>query len=74
MKELVELIQNAPILPTVYPTSAETLCRYADVLYEEGYPALELLARPSEQALAAHCLVSTRCILTWEPTAVRTAR
>lgn len=53
MTELADLIQQAPILPTVYPTNAATLCRYADILHEEGYPAIELLGRPSEQALAA---------------------
>jgi 2-dehydro-3-deoxyphosphogluconate aldolase/(4S)-4-hydroxy-2-oxoglutarate aldolase len=51
--DLVGLIQKAPILPTVYPTDVETLCRYADILHEEGYPALELLGRPHEQALTA---------------------
>lgn len=50
---LIDAVIAAPILPTVYPTDVETLCRYAVVLYEEGYPALEILARPLDQALAA---------------------
>ncbi len=48
---LVTAVIEAPILPTVYPTEVETLCRYADVLHDEGYPALEILARPLDQAL-----------------------
>jgi 2-dehydro-3-deoxyphosphogluconate aldolase/(4S)-4-hydroxy-2-oxoglutarate aldolase len=48
---LLEQIIQAPVLPTVFPLEADTLCAYAEALHAEGYPALEVLARPLEQAL-----------------------
>ena len=51
--DLFNSILRAPILPTVFPAGAEVLCRYADALAAEGYPALEVLARPLDEALAA---------------------
>jgi 2-dehydro-3-deoxyphosphogluconate aldolase/(4S)-4-hydroxy-2-oxoglutarate aldolase len=44
---LQELL-NAPIAPTVYPFSADILCSYARALKAEGFPLLEVLARPAE--------------------------
>lgn len=54
------LIQKAPIVPTVMPTSVEALCAYANVLADEGYPALEILARPVDAALEAFRAIRER--------------
>lgn len=51
-QDLFDSIVRAPILPTVPPLPAHILCGYADVLREEGYPALEVLARPLQDAVA----------------------
>lgn len=53
MPTCLEQILQAPFVPTVYPLPAEILAAYADVLYEEGFPALEVLARPLDTALEA---------------------
>ena len=50
-QELLLAVKAAPIVPTVHPIDVDTLCQFADVLHEEGYPAIELLARPLPQAL-----------------------
>ena len=50
--DLLRVITSAPIVPTVHPIDADTLCKFADVLHDEGYPAIELLSRPLPQALA----------------------
>ncbi len=48
---VLEKMSKAPIVPTVFPMSADILCEYIRVLREEGYPALEILSRPLEQGL-----------------------
>jgi 2-dehydro-3-deoxyphosphogluconate aldolase / (4S)-4-hydroxy-2-oxoglutarate aldolase len=50
---ILDKMAKAPIVPTVFPISGDILCEYIQVLYEEKYPALEILSRPLEQALAA---------------------
>lgn len=42
---------RAPALPTVFPTSTKVLCQFARILDEEGFSAVEILARPLELAL-----------------------
>ena len=48
---LVSLLSAAPLVPTAFPQSADALCTFARALHAEGYPALELLARPQESML-----------------------
>jgi len=45
-------IANAPVMLNVLPQSAETICSFMQVLHEEGYPAIEVLARPLDKAAA----------------------
>ena len=47
---LLEMAKK-PIWPTVYPLSADILAPYMQVLHEQKYSLLEILARPLEQAL-----------------------
>jgi 2-dehydro-3-deoxyphosphogluconate aldolase/(4S)-4-hydroxy-2-oxoglutarate aldolase len=56
----IEAIVRAPILPTVLPIGVEHLCQFARCLHEEGYPALEILARPLEAAIHVFEQISTR--------------
>lgn len=56
----IESIIRAPILPTVMPIGVEQICQFARCLHEEGYPAIEILARPIEAALAVLEQVSLR--------------
>lgn len=49
---MYESLVKAPALPTVYPISANVLCRYAETLAAEQYPALEMLARPLDDMLS----------------------
>jgi 2-dehydro-3-deoxyphosphogluconate aldolase / (4S)-4-hydroxy-2-oxoglutarate aldolase len=51
-QDLLDSILHAPMLPTVFPLGADVLCGYADALSAEGYPALEVLARPLSDAVA----------------------
>jgi 2-dehydro-3-deoxyphosphogluconate aldolase / (4S)-4-hydroxy-2-oxoglutarate aldolase len=59
-QNLLDSLLLAPALPTVFPLDPDTLCNYADALSEEGYPALEVLARPLPEALAAMQEVNRR--------------
>lgn len=59
-QQLFDSIRRAPALPTVLPLDADTLCKYADALSAEGYPALEVLARPLPEALATMQEVNRR--------------
>jgi 2-dehydro-3-deoxyphosphogluconate aldolase/(4S)-4-hydroxy-2-oxoglutarate aldolase len=65
---LFEQIVQAPVLPTVFPLEADILCAYGEALHAEGYPALEVLARPLEQALGVMrqvMLRPQRCLVAW---------
>lgn len=44
---------TAPVVPTVFPLDADVLRLYARALHAEGFPALEVLARPLDAAMAA---------------------
>ena len=44
-------IAKKPVWPTVYPLSADILASYMQVLHEQNYLLLEILARPLEPAL-----------------------
>jgi len=44
-------IAKKPVWPTVYPLSADILAPYMQVLHEQKYSLLEILARPLEPAL-----------------------
>ena len=35
----------------VFPQPAEQICRYVEILHEESFPAIEVLARPLDEAL-----------------------
>ncbi len=46
---VLDKIAKAPIVPTVFPMSADILCDFIRVLREQNYPALEILSRPLEK-------------------------
>ncbi len=50
--DLLHAIINAPIVPTVFPINSQLLERYATVLAQESFPAIEVLARPLDEAMA----------------------
>jgi 2-dehydro-3-deoxyphosphogluconate aldolase / (4S)-4-hydroxy-2-oxoglutarate aldolase len=60
MSSVLESIARAPFIPTVFPISADALCRYIEVLHEEGYSALEILSRPPEEALSVVRAINAR--------------
>jgi 2-dehydro-3-deoxyphosphogluconate aldolase/(4S)-4-hydroxy-2-oxoglutarate aldolase len=53
MDDLAALLARAPAIPTLMPVCGATLSRYAAMLAEERFPALEVLARPVERLVPA---------------------
>jgi 2-dehydro-3-deoxyphosphogluconate aldolase / (4S)-4-hydroxy-2-oxoglutarate aldolase len=51
MRDLLDRLADAPIVPTVMPISVDILAGYIRVLHEEDYPAVEVLCRPLEGAI-----------------------
>ena len=49
--EVLKVIAGAPLMPCVLPLSVDVACSYVNVLKEEGYPAMEILARPRHEGL-----------------------
>jgi len=49
--ELYEQLIAALMVPTVFPLASDILRPYAQLLADEGFPAIEVLARPLDKAL-----------------------
>lgn len=74
--KLHEKLRAAPYLPTVFPIDVDTICRLAQLLYEEGYPAIEVLARPEEDLLNVFRQISQRkerSLILWGIGTIKTA-
>jgi len=75
-RELYERLRTAPYLPTAFPMGVDTLCQFARLLHEEGYPAIELLARPEEDLLEVFHQIGLReerSLILWGIGTVKTA-
>jgi 2-dehydro-3-deoxyphosphogluconate aldolase/(4S)-4-hydroxy-2-oxoglutarate aldolase len=53
MSGVIEKIISAKVVLTAAPLSADILLEYTRVLHEEGWPVLEILARPDSAAFRA---------------------
>jgi len=51
INEVLKHISEAPVMINIYPGAAELICRFIEVLHEQDYPAIEILARPLDEAL-----------------------
>jgi 2-dehydro-3-deoxyphosphogluconate aldolase/(4S)-4-hydroxy-2-oxoglutarate aldolase len=74
--KLLKTLQQAPYLPTAFPMDVNCLCQFAQVLYEEGYPAIEMLARPEDDVLEVFSQIGKRPernVLQWGIGTVKTA-
>ena len=58
--KLYDLLHDAPCVPTVFPMNVGKLCDFARALHDEGYPVIEVLARPHDDMLQVFQEISRR--------------
>ena len=58
--DVLRAIAGAPIVPCILPQPVDTVGAYIRVLNESGYPALEILARPSDEGFELFRRLSDR--------------
>jgi 2-dehydro-3-deoxyphosphogluconate aldolase/(4S)-4-hydroxy-2-oxoglutarate aldolase len=51
MNYAISKIIEAPVMTNVFPRLSSVVCQFMEVLTEEGYPAIEILARPFDEML-----------------------
>jgi 2-dehydro-3-deoxyphosphogluconate aldolase/(4S)-4-hydroxy-2-oxoglutarate aldolase len=74
--DLHNKLHKAPYLPTVFPVDVNGLCQFAQLLHDEGYPAIEVLARPEDDLLDVFYQINQRperLLLQWGVGTVKTA-